>query len=206
MLNIRLALSLSCLDADSYSAFAAKTVLATSKKVCKTVKKRAVDELSDVLLARTGSGTNSELDSDGEPIVEDGGSLTTLYMKGVDTVPKAKGLSVAGVNGCTAVFFHNAAKTSRTGGHCTGSDEAKIAIKAAKKAKTAGDTALAVIRAPDAATITSVKNAILTVFTPTTWDAKTYPYGQSSNNDNDCFAFTYGAGSTSLEESWQSLQ
>ncbi|KAL1862633.1 hypothetical protein Daus18300_008431 [Diaporthe australafricana] len=180
--------------------------LAKSKKVCKTIKKRAEDELSEVLFKRTGSGTDSELDSDGEKIVEDSKKLTTLYMKGVGTVPKTKALSVAGVNGCTAVFFFNAAETSRTGGHCTGGDEAKIAIKAARAARTAGNTGKAVIRAPDETTVSSVKQAILTVFTPTSWDTKTYPFEKSSQPDNDCFAFTYKEKSNSLEESWQRLE
>lgn len=173
--------------------------------MCQTVKKRAEDDLTEVLFKRVGSGTDSEYDSDGNPLVEKFGGVTTLFMKGKTTVDKEEAISVAGVNGCTAVFFFNDAQTSRTGGHCTGSDEAKIAKTTAKKAQMAGNIGKAVIRAPTDAVLREVKEAILTVFTPTSWDVATYPYGKSSDNDRDCFAFTYKAGSNSLEESWQKM-
>lgn len=169
-----------------------------SKKVCKTAKKRAVDELSDGLSARTGSGDDSEYDSDGQPLVEVYDGVTTLMMKGVDTVHKSEAISVAGVNSCTALFFFNSARTSRTGGHLTADDEAKIAKKTARRAADDGNKSKAVIRAPDQATITKVKKAIEEVFKPSSYDAKTYAYEEGKVH---CFAFTYNANSNTLEES-----
>jgi hypothetical protein len=150
--------------------------------------KRSVGAVLDI---RAGS-TTSDIGSCSSSM-----SAKTAWMDGVGTTG-TKDMEIAGVNGCTAVFFFGNGKI--TGGHLAGGEEVAQATVAAGKAKKDKTGATISIMAPDSKTASATKAAVLKVISGAKVSVATY---QERPNSKGCWVFRVSQGSTTIKSRYE---